>query len=60
MYSYEILELLKRNNNVLNINDYIKVCQSSQIIKVKYSSFFNNYEVWTNDNYYYKFSVRKD
>ncbi len=60
MYSYEILELLKCNNNVININDYIKVCQSSQITKIKYSPFFNNYEVWTNDNYYYKFSVRKD
>ncbi len=60
MYSYEILELLKCNNNVISINDYIKVCQSNQIIKVKYSIFSNNYEVWTNDNYYYKFSVRKD
>lgn len=59
MYSYEISELLKYNNYVISINDYIKVCQSSQITKIKYSPFSNNYEVWTNDNYYYKFFVRK-
>lgn len=59
MYSHEISELLKYNNYVISIKDYIKICQSSQITKIKYSPFSNNYEVWTNDNYYYKFFVRK-
>ena len=60
MYSYEISELLKYNNYTISINNYIKVCQSNQITRVKYCAFSNNYEVWTNDNYYYKFSIRKD
>nr|DAH62594.1 MAG TPA: hypothetical protein [Caudoviricetes sp.] len=37
---------------------YNKICEnSSQIIEIKYSSYENYFEIWTNDGYYWRLRV---
>lgn len=58
MFSYEIERLIKNNNYNISSIDYQDICQSStQIARLKYDPFENVYELWTNDNYYFKFKV---
>ena len=61
MYSHEIKQLLelktylldrKEANKILNIKD------SPQINHVKYNTYDDNFEMWTSDNYYFKFKVK--
>lgn len=59
MYSYEIDNELKSENYNLNTDTYIQICKTSpQIIRIKYNSFENNFDIWTNDNYHWTFKVR--
>jgi len=56
MYSYEIEDIMKKYNYNLPSNIYLKICfNSDQISDVKYSN--NIFEIWTKDNYYFKFNV---
>ena len=56
MYSYEIKNIMKKYNYNLPSDVYLKICFSSnQISNVKYNN--NVYEIWTKDNYYFKFNV---
>lgn len=57
MYSTEIDELLKSRNYVIDSDTYWQVCHySPQIIRVKYTPFDGGYfEIWTDDNFYWKF-----
>lgn len=59
MYSYEIDQILKTNNYDIDSKIYLHICQSSpQITHVKYEPFDNDFNIWTNDNYYWTFRVR--
>lgn len=58
MYSYEIENLLKLKSYLISVEEYFKICDSSQVINIKYFK-DNTFEVWTNDNYYFKFKVLK-
>lgn len=58
MYSWEIDRVMKENNFVLESKTYLQICNtSSQLSHIKFTSYYNFFEIWTNDNYYWKFSV---
>ena len=58
MYSWEIDKFIKNRNYKLSSIEYCNLCDtSSQINRIKYNQIFNNYEIWTDDNYYFKFKV---
>ena len=58
MYSYEIQELLELRKNLISIQDYIKIIQTSpQIDHILYKD--NNFEMYTNDYYKFKFKIKK-
>lgn len=60
MYSYEITQILESQSYNLDSETYINICRTSpQISRVKYDSYSNSHEIWTNDNKYWKFSVHK-
>ena len=57
MYSHEIEQLLKLKNNLVTIQEYLKITDSSQVNHVKYEN--NEFICWTTDNYYFKFKVKR-
>lgn len=60
MYSYEIDQILKSQNYNIDSNTYMNICSTSpQISRVKYDPYENKYKIWTDDNYYWKFSIYK-
>lgn len=59
MYSYEIDFVLKSRNYCIDSSAYLQICKSSpQISQIRYDSFENIFEIWTDDNYYWKFVTR--
>lgn len=62
MYSHEIKQLLELKNYLLDrkeANKILNVKDSPQINHVKYNTYDDNFEMWTTDNYYFKFKVKK-
>lgn len=58
MYSYQIEELIKFKNNLLDIKDYIEIVRTSpQIDHIIYKD--NNFEMYTNDFYKFKFKIKE-
>lgn len=58
MYSREIEDILKSKNYNIDSHTYINICSSSpQIIHVKYDPYGQYFEIWTNDDFYWKFNV---
>ena len=58
MYSYEIKQIVESNNNYVDSELYCKITSSSpQINHIKYDPYNNEYEIWTNDDYYWKITV---
>lgn len=61
MYSDEIDRLMMYHNYDIPREAYIEICKNSpQICRVKYNQFDNHFEIWTNDNKYWKFKVHND
>ena len=59
MYSWEIQQLMEYKNYLLTCKEYIDmVFGSSQINRVRYNPYSNDYEIWTNDDYYVRFKVK--
>lgn len=60
MFSWEIQQKLESNNWDIDSTTYIDICHTSpQIEKVKYNSYENCFEAWSNDGYYWKFTVHR-
>lgn len=58
MYSCEINQTLESQNYNIDSETYLDICNTSpQISQVKYDTYDNKYEIWTNDNYYWKINV---
>lgn len=57
MYSYEIKELLKLKKNLITVQDYIKISESSQVNHIKFEN--EEFTCWTSDNYVFKFKIFK-
>lgn len=60
MYSWEIHAELERNNYIISVEIYNEICKSPQVQKIKYEPFGDYYELYTNDEYYWKFRVIKE
>ena len=60
MYSWEIYTELERNNYVISIELYNKICESPQVLKIKYEPFGSYYELSTTDGYNWRFKVEKE
>lgn len=56
MYSHEIENLLKMKNYLINVQEYKKIVESSQVKDVEYKG-NNNFEVSTNDGYKFSFRI---
>lgn len=62
MYSHEIKRLLELKNYLLDrkdANKILNVKDSPQINYVKYNQDTTDFEMWTSDNYYFKFKVKR-
>lgn len=61
MYSHEIQQLLELRNYLLSVKEYFNICETStQITRVSYDSYNNEFMIQTNDNYKFKFKVKKE
>ena len=60
MYSWEIHTELERNNYVISVEIYNKICESPQVLKIKYEPFGDSYELYTTDGYYWRFKIVKE
>ena len=59
MYSYEIENLLKMRNYLLESKEYFDLFDTSpQIRGVEYKPYEDNFYIWTDDNYNFKFKVK--
>lgn len=61
MLSYEIEKYIKSKNYYLSSEEIIYITNIKlhpQIKEIKYHSDFNYYEMWTSDNYYFKFGCK--
>lgn len=62
MYSHEIKQLLELKNYLLDrkeANKILNIKDSPQINHIKYNTYDDNFEMWTSDNYYFKFKVKR-
>lgn len=64
MYTWEIENLLKIKNYILNSEEYTNMISSSpQVKRVKYNTFDDSMETWTeeqdNSKKYFKYKVRR-
>ena len=62
MYSHEIKELLELKNYLLDkkeANKILYIDSSPQINHIKYNQDTKDFEMWTTDNYYFKFKVKR-
>lgn len=58
MYTYEIEQLLKLRNYLIDSEEYINMCMTSPQIKhIKYNPYENKIEISTNEDKYFKFKV---
>lgn len=58
MYSHEIQQLLELKNYLINHIEYLNILNTSpQVNHVKYNPYSDEYEMWTTDNYYFKYKV---
>ena len=61
MYSYEITDIMQRHNNNINADTYIYIIQTSpQINHIIYRPFGDYFEMWSDDGYYWKFTIYKN
>lgn len=62
MYSWEIDRLLKIKNYLISTEDYFKITntrENPQIKQIEYNPEYDFFRISTNDNYNFKFKVKK-
>ena len=59
MYSYEIDNVIRQSNYILDWHTYCNICDSPQVNHVKYDENENVFHIWTNDNCYWKIKLKK-
>ena len=58
MYSSEIDQIIESQYYNIDSETYMDICNTSpQISRVKYEPYDNKYEIWTNDNFYWKINI---
>ena len=60
MYSWEIAELLKLRQYVLDVKEYFDICNTSpQITRVTYNPYNDKIKVLTSDKYEFNFKIKR-
>lgn len=62
MYSWEIEQLLKLRNYLINNKEYFQISNikdNPQISYIKYDAYNNDFQIDTKDDYHFKFKVKK-
>ena len=60
MYSWELAELLKLRNYVLDVKEYFDICDTSpQITRVTYNPYNDNIKILTSDRYEFNFKIKR-
>ena len=60
MYSYEISDILKNNNYIIDSETYINIIQTSpQINHIKYLPCSGSFEMWSDVGEYWNYKVFK-
>ncbi len=60
MYSHEIQQLIELRNYIVGGDELMEITSpvlNPQLDHIKYNSFDNSYEMWSNDNYYFNFKA---
>lgn len=57
MYSHEIQNLLNYKNNIVNLEDFLNIYDSSQVCCVFYDEDEDIIQVYTKDNWEFNFKV---
>lgn len=58
MYSWEIENLLKLRNYLINSKEYLNILNTSpQITHTQYTPATDEFETWTEDKYHFKYKV---
>lgn len=58
MYSFEIENLLKERNYVVDSETYMHICKTSpQIVRIVFNKDNSNFYIHTNDNYNFELKV---
>lgn len=57
MYSWEIDELLKSKDYVINMSEYMKIIVSNQVSYINYNKDHDDFTVSTYDRYSWNFKV---
>ena len=58
MYSWEIQQLLEYRNYLISNKEYFNILDTSpQIRGIEYKPYEDNFYMWTDDNYNFKFKV---
>lgn len=63
VYSWEIDQIIKSNNNQLSSSVYLEIAdvnKNPQIDHIKYDAWSNSFNMWTNDGWCWSFQVYKD
>lgn len=61
MYTWEIQQLMELKNYLINVREYLQICNTSpQIREIKYDPYQNNFIIQTEENYKVYFKVKKD
>lgn len=62
LYSWEIEQLLQMRNYFITVQEYLKISdikENPQISEIKYEPFSDDFNIWTKDQYHFKFKVKK-
>ena len=61
MYNWEIQNLMQLKNYLINVEEYLQICNTSpQIREVKYDPYQDNFMIETDENYKVYFKVKKE
>ena len=61
MYSWEIQKLIELRNYLLTVKEYFYICDTSpQIARITYNPFNNDFDIYTYDEYHFKFKIKKE
>lgn len=58
MYDWELKNYLNQKNNRLTAEEYLHICNTCpQLRRIKYDTFNDYFEAWSDDNNYFRFQV---
>ena len=61
MYSDELFKYLDERMWIISPDEYAYICYTCpQISNIKYDAFSDNFDIWTDDRYHFRFKVKKE